>query len=111
MEHYFIKRSTRNVRQVQSRYSARCDGKSKIEGVCKSEFYEIKINKEGIIMELPKLPKIPQTEFHGLISIESEFKSGEGLLGIQTSEDGRIWICINGVAFLRFKPFREETKK
>ena len=50
MEHYFIKRSTRNVRQVQSRYSARCDGKSKIEGVCKSEFYEIKINKEGILM-------------------------------------------------------------
>jgi len=58
-----------------------------------------------------KLPEIPQVEFHGQISIESEFKSGTGLLGIQTSHDGRIWICINGVAFLRFKPFREETKK
>jgi len=58
-----------------------------------------------------KLPEIPATFARGLISIESEFKSGEGDIGIQTSEDGRIWICINGVAFLRFKPFREETKK
>ena len=55
-----------------------------------------------------KLPEMPATFAHGLISIESEFKSGEGLLGIQTSEDGRIWICINGVAFLRFKPSRRE---
>ena len=25
-------------------------------------------------------------------------------IGIQIAEDGRIWICINGVSFLRFKP-------
>ena len=25
-------------------------------------------------------------------------------LGLQTHSDGRVWVCINGVAFLRFKP-------
>lgn len=25
-------------------------------------------------------------------------------IGLRVSEDGRIWLCINGVSFLRFKP-------
>ena len=25
-------------------------------------------------------------------------------LGIQIAEDGRVWLCISGIAFLRFKP-------
>ena len=28
----------------------------------------------------------------------------EGDLGIRIAEDGRVWICINGVSFIRFKP-------
>lgn len=24
--------------------------------------------------------------------------------GIQIATDGRVWVCINGIAFLRFKP-------
>ena len=28
----------------------------------------------------------------------------QGDLGIQIAKDGRIWVCINGIAFLRFKP-------
>ena len=24
--------------------------------------------------------------------------------GVQISEDGRVWVCVNGIAFLRFKP-------
>ena len=27
--------------------------------------------------------------------------------GIQIAKDGRIWICINGIAFLRFKPIKK----
>ena len=26
--------------------------------------------------------------------------------GIQVAKDGRVWICVNGVAYLRFKPNR-----
>ncbi len=48
------------------------------------------------------------TEEHdqGLISIENEIKRKHviGDIGIQIANDGRIWICIDGVSFLRFKP-------
>lgn len=27
-----------------------------------------------------------------------------GDFGIQIAEDGRVWVCIDGIAFLRFKP-------
>ena len=26
------------------------------------------------------------------------------LVGVQVSDDGRVWICVNGLSFLRFKP-------
>jgi hypothetical protein len=59
-----------------------------------------------------------ETHQYGHISIENipiELESstpGEindhshmiGDIGIQIAEDGRIWICINGIAFLRFSP-------
>jgi len=55
------------------------------------------------------------------MSINYEFKSEEGTLsiekllpqeiclekskiGVQVSDDGRVWVCVNGEAFLRFKP-------
>lgn len=28
-------------------------------------------------------------------------------LGIQIAPDGRVWICIDGVAFLRFSPYKD----
>ena len=48
---------------------------------------------------------------NGFISIENipRDKNGDimhsfhGNLGIQVAEDGRAWICIDGVAFIRFK--------
>ena len=48
-----------------------------------------------------------QKEIHtqGHLSVEADIKS---LLdcdfGIQISVDGRVWICIDGIAFIRFKP-------
>jgi len=57
----------------------------------------------------------PYEELHqqGLISIENMPESHlmEGDLGIQIARDGRIWVCINGSAFLRFKPNKEKEKK
>ena len=52
-----------------------------------------------ILMEV-----IEETHMNGLITIESEVKTHIGDLGIQIAKDGRIWICIDGVAFIRFKP-------
>ncbi len=50
--------------------------------------------------------KMKETHSQGMISIETIPKENliNGDLGIQISEDGRVWICINGEAFLRFKP-------
>ena len=67
--------------------------------------------------------EIPEMHQQGLIFIENinEIIKGkeynkiiEGDIGIQMAKDGRIWICINGIAFIRFNPFKyikEEKKK
>ena len=55
---------------------------------------------------MTKLPEIKETHLKGVISIEADIKSCQGDFGIQVAEDGRVWICIDGVAFIRFKPTR-----
>ncbi len=64
------------------------------------------------------MKELKETHQTGLISIENlpeEFYqryvrgnfnavSMEGDLGVQIAPDGRVWLCIDGVAFLRFKP-------
>lgn len=54
------------------------------------------------------MKEYPEVQQEGLISIENSelLRNGisKGYLGIQIAKDGRIWICIDGVAFLRFKP-------
>ena len=53
-----------------------------------------------------KIPEYKETHIEGLISIENlpEKRHFRGDLGIQIAKDGRVWICIDGVAFIRFKP-------
>ena len=59
----------------------------------------------------------PETHWQGNISIEnippqiSSFILGNGGtrmfngdFGIQIAKDGRVWVCLNGIAFLRFSP-------
>lgn len=59
--------------------------------------------------------ELKETHQKGFISIENlEVITNEkaiprsfyvnGDFGIQIARDGRVWICINGIAFLRFKP-------
>ena len=55
-----------------------------------------------------------ETHMEGVISLENidylqdddgNIKSLiKGTLGIQIAEDGRIWVCIDGIAFIRFRP-------
>jgi len=52
----------------------------------------------------------PETHQRGFITLENmpaEFPI-ECDLGIMISEDGRVWLCINGLAFIRFMPCKEE---
>jgi len=60
---------------------------------------------------MPKMDEIPATYQHGLLTIEKEVKSGIREVGIQTTEEGRIWICVDGEAFIRFNPFKTKGDK
>jgi hypothetical protein len=56
-------------------------------------------------MSKKKLKVIPETHLRGSLSVEMPMTSQMDCdFGIQIEEDGRVWICINGVAFIRFKP-------
>lgn len=62
------------------------------------------------------LPIVPETHQQGVLSIENlDFVQAADTtdcdVGVQLHDDGRIWICVDGVAFLRFKPtpFRREV--
>jgi hypothetical protein len=53
--------------------------------------------------------ELPETHQIGLFTIENHeiatANAGkEADFGIQIARDGRVWICINGVAWIRFKP-------
>ncbi len=59
------------------------------------------------------MKEYPETHWHGIISIENlpEERMIKGDLGIQIAKDGRVWVCINGVAFLRFNPRKENDNE
>ncbi len=48
---------------------------------------------------------LKETHTRGYLSVEKNFTSMLDCdFGIQVAPDGRVWICINGQAFIRFKP-------
>ena len=51
----------------------------------------------------------PVTHQTGTLSIEMDLRPGliEGDVGVQIAKDGRIWVCLNGAALIRFKPKRK----
>lgn len=58
-----------------------------------------------------QLPDWPETHRTGRVTIHNEelisqVIAGTVDLGVQISWDGRIWLCVDGVAWIRFKPER-----
>uniref|UniRef100_A0A6M3ITI6 Uncharacterized protein n=1 Tax=viral metagenome TaxID=1070528 RepID=A0A6M3ITI6_9ZZZZ len=52
-----------------------------------------------------KMKEYPESHTTGHITIESIPNTPcHSDLGIQIAKDGRVWICIDGMAFLRFTP-------
>ena len=54
-----------------------------------------------------------ETHQQGFLSIEKVVTESikDCDFGVQIAEDGRVWICIDGIAFLRFSPKRKEYVK
>lgn len=52
---------------------------------------------------------LPETHQRGVLFIEN-LESIQAMdksncdVGLQVSHDGRIWLCVNGIAFIRFRP-------
>jgi len=61
---------------------------------------------------MSKFKRYPITHSQGIISIENLPKERliKGDLGIQISNNGRVWVCIDGVAFIRFRPYIKGDK-
>ena len=61
---------------------------------------------------MKRINPYPETHQEGYISIEQSIGVGvkEGNLGVQIADDGRIWICLNGIALIRFKPKAQKRK-
>lgn len=59
------------------------------------------------------MKEYPETHQRGNASIEKLSLSdlNECDFGIQIARDGRIWICINGISFIRFKPTSKVKRK
>ena len=53
-----------------------------------------------------KVKSYPILHQYGYVSFEQSIHQGmiKGDLGIQVADDGRIWICLNGQALIRFSP-------
>lgn len=58
---------------------------------------------------MTNMKALKETHMRGSLSVEADIKSTQDCdFGIQVSVDGRIWICIDGQAFIRFRPRRAE---
>lgn len=59
-------------------------------------------------------PDWPETHRTGCVEVLNTDEVGKALaeypnsvdLGVQIAWDGRVWLCVNGIAWIRFKPDR-----
>lgn len=62
---------------------------------------------------MAKVKSYEETHFQGRISYEQNIERGSarGDIGVQIARDGRIWICVDGVALIRFFPEPKRRKE
>lgn len=84
-----------------------CNGKFdpevRSQGICDDCVEEFREHQERHSLEIHQ---------EGLISIEQDLPVGalNGHLGVKIAEDGRVWICVNHQAYIRFTPpIRKES--
>lgn len=59
---------------------------------------------------MSKIKPYPLTHQQGFLEITPDhidYDPKNCDVGVQIAEDGRIWICVNGQALIRFKPKRQ----
>ncbi len=81
------------------------------DAVTRKWVYWVRPIPNAYFSEKHPVPAYPVIHQEGLLSIEKAFSTTEHHcdLGIQVAPDGRIWVCVNGDAYIRFKPISKET--
>lgn len=106
--------------QVLTAYCGKCDNIERyqqmevVDGVlsCTKCKADIILKANNVVYSKAKTGRFTAYEeqhSHGFITIENLVEVVDNLktdadLGIHIAEDGRVWICIDGISFLRFKP-------
>lgn len=63
-----------------------------------------------MIADYPETHQNGRVDVHNRDLIDAALATGgEVDFGVQIAWDGRVWVCVNGMAFLRFKPARKEV--
>ena len=62
---------------------------------------------------MKKIKAYSETHQQGFLSVEAVITKSimDCDFGVQIADDGRVWICIDGQAFLRFKPIRKDKNE
>ena len=62
---------------------------------------------------MPNMKPYPEAHAQGLVSFGDDFEQREfvGDIGLQIAADGRIWVCVDGINVLRFKPLNKAEIK
>lgn len=74
--------------------------------------YWLKPIPQAFFSEKCPVDAYPETHQEGILSIHKAFSTNQELhcdLGVQIAPDGRIWLCTNGEAYIRFKPISKAT--
>ena len=59
-----------------------------------------------------KIKPYPELHQQGFFSVDKSISSSLDCdFGIQIADDGRVWVCVDGQSFIRFKPKFKETVK
>ena len=58
-----------------------------------------------MINEVPEFHQVGMVDILNLAEVQAEDLQ-EADCGLQVHRDGRIWLCVNGLALIRFKPQR-----
>lgn len=61
-------------------------------------------------------PEVPEVHASGFVQVLNQEQIAEMDLldadfGLQVAPDGRVWVCVNGTAFVRFKPARRAKEE
>lgn len=63
----------------------------------------------GRHVEYPETHEVGNVVLHNIEEIQEMLRDRQSNdFGVQIANDGRVWICVNGIALIRFKPDRKK---